>query len=57
MTFEGLFAFRRAPAEPADNADLQLEAIWSEHVVSAAAVAAAVFVVVLIAVLMGTVGP
>jgi hypothetical protein len=57
MALEGLFAFRRALAKTADNADAPHDANWNERVVTTVAVAAAVMVVALIAVLMGMVGP
>ena len=61
MALQGFFGFPRAPARPADNRDeaqsAYLPANWGERVVTTIAVAAALAVVALIAVLMGSVGP
>lgn len=57
MTREGFFGFLRLPAEPADHEDAQLESSLDERIVTGVAVAAAVLVVAVIAILMGTVGP
>ncbi len=69
MAIESLFGVPRAAARPADNddkigrtylqtlRDAYLPAEWSERVVVTVAVTAAVTVVALIAVLMGSIGP
>lgn len=59
MALEGNFGIPRAAARPADNdnKDAYLAAEWGERVVVTVAVSAAVVVVALIAVLMGSVGP
>jgi hypothetical protein len=65
MALEGYFGIRRAAARPADNddrydtsiKDAYLPAEWGERLVTTVAVSAAVVVVALIAVLMGSVGP
>jgi hypothetical protein len=59
MALDGYFGIPRAGARPADNDDehAYLAADWDERVVTTVAVAAAVAVVALIAVLMGSVGP
>jgi hypothetical protein len=61
MALEGIFALLRAPARPsADTENAQgayLAAARDERVIAALAVGAGLAVVVLIAVLMGSVGP
>jgi len=61
MALQGLFGFPRAPARPAattDNAQAGLlAAVRDERVVAALAVGAGLAAVVLIALLMGSVGP
>lgn len=59
MALEGHFGIPRAASRPADEDDeaAYLAAEWGERVVAAVAVSAAVLVVALIAVLMGSVGP
>jgi hypothetical protein len=57
MALQSLFAFRRALAKTADNAETHPDADWHERVMTTVAVTAAVMIVVLIAVLMGMVGP
>ncbi len=61
MTLQGLFGFPRPAARPAantDNAqDSYLAVVRDERVIAALGVGAGLAVVVLIAVLMGSVGP
>jgi len=57
MALDGLFAFPRPPAEPRENDDAQLESGLGERIFTAVVISAAVLVVAVIAVLMGTVGP
>jgi hypothetical protein len=62
MALEGYFRSSRAAARPRDDdheriAEAYLGADWDERIVVAVAASAAVVVVALIAMLMGSVGP
>jgi hypothetical protein len=57
MTREALFAFPRILRRALGDKDALPDADWNEQAATAVSVAAAVLVVVLIALLLGTVGP
>ena len=61
MALQGFFRFPRAPVRPAADTDnahsAYLAAVRDERVIAALGVAAGLAVVVLIALLMGSVGP